>query len=102
MRQFYRDNLLYITKRVQQEKAVEEVELLTKIFKIAPVNKTVITKALKLGFKDFEDAIIHESARVENVDGIVTRNIKDFKEASIRVYSPRELLDTLKLNQAEE
>lgn len=90
--------IYYIAQKAfSRQKAVKEIELLTEIFDIAPVNKTVIVDALKLGFKDFEDAIIHESARCINADGIVTRNIKDFKKAKITVYSPAELLHSLKM-----
>ncbi len=56
--------IYYITQKAfDRKKAVKEIELLTEIFEIAPVNKAVIVDALKLNFKDFEDAIIHEAAR---------------------------------------
>jgi predicted nucleic acid-binding protein len=90
--------IYYIARRAfSRKKAEKEIELLTEIFNIAPVNQTVIINASKLGFKDFEDAIIHESARYINADGILTRNAKDFKKAKITVYSPLELLNFLKL-----
>lgn len=84
--------IYYLTQKAfNRKKAVKEIELLTTIFDIAPVNKTVIVDALRLDFKDYEDAIIHESAGRVNADAIVTRNIKDFKKAKINVYSPKEL-----------
>jgi predicted nucleic acid-binding protein len=90
--------IYYITQKAfSRKKAEKEIELLTEIFSIAPVNQTVIIDALKQGFKDFEDAIIHESAKYINADGILTRNVKDFKKANINVYSPVELLNSLKL-----
>lgn len=57
----------------------------------------MIVDALKLGFQDFEDAIIHESAKCINADAIVTRNVKDFKKAKIKVQSPIELLNSLRM-----
>lgn len=90
--------IYYIAQKTfSRKKAVKEIELLTEIFGIAPVNKTVIVDALKLGFKDFEDAIIHESAKCINADAIVTRNVKDFKKATINVYSPAQLLNSLRM-----
>lgn len=90
--------IYYIAQKTfNRKKAETEIELLTEIFDIAPVNKTVIVDALKLGFKDFEDAIIHESAKCINADCIVTRNVKDFKKAKISVYSPIDLLNSLKM-----
>jgi predicted nucleic acid-binding protein len=90
--------IYYIAQKAfNRKKAEKEIELLTEIFDIAPVNKTVVVDALKLGFKDFEDAIIHESARCINADAIVTRNVKDFKKAKIKVHSPIELLNSLRM-----
>jgi hypothetical protein len=52
------------------------------------VNKTVLERALNLPFKDFEDAVLHESARLVNADAIVTRNTADFKHSDIPVRLP--------------
>jgi len=49
-------------------------------------------EALSLDFSDYEDAVVHQSARSVNADGIVTRSGADFKKSTIAVYSPRELL----------
>lgn len=43
-------------------------------------------------FQDFEDAVLHESARGAGADGLVTRNPEDFRTATLRVYRPNELL----------
>jgi len=55
------------------------------------VNRITLTDSLTCGFNDFEDAIIYNSALQVNADGIVTRNVKDFKAAKINVYQPYEL-----------
>ena len=41
---------------------------------------------------DFEDAVLDESASRAGLDGIVTRNEKDFKQSKLTVYNPEELL----------
>ena len=43
------------------------------------------------------DVLIHESARYINADAIVTRNVKDFKKAKIKVHSPNDLLNSLRI-----
>jgi hypothetical protein len=52
----------------------------------------VIDAALKTSFRDFEDAVLHESARLGKVDAIVIRNIADFKDAQLPIYEPPTLL----------
>ena len=61
------------------------------LLEIAPVNKTVLEGALNLPFKDFEDAVLHEAARLVDADVIVTRNTADFKHSIIPVRRPGEL-----------
>lgn len=39
--------------------------------------------------------IAFHSARMVNADGLVTCNLKDFKEAKTKVYSPDELMALL-------
>ncbi len=68
------------------------VEQLLSLFAIAPVDRLVLQSAVDLGFDDYEDAVLHEAARIVGNNAIVTRNQSDFRRASLIVYSPSELL----------
>ncbi len=46
-------------------------------------------------FSDFEDSVLHESARHSGAQYIVTRDITDFKKSKIPVYTPTEILGML-------
>jgi predicted nucleic acid-binding protein len=81
----------FIRKSAGARKARESITLLLSLFEIAPVNKIALEGALQLSFKDFEDAVLHEAARLVNADVIVTRNMADFKHSSILVRLPSEL-----------
>jgi predicted nucleic acid-binding protein len=80
-----------IKKSLGTGKAIDRVSLILSLFEIAPVNKSVLESALRLPFKDFEDAVLHEASRDSDVDVIVTRNIADFKTSSIPVQLPGNL-----------
>jgi hypothetical protein len=67
------------------------LNMLLKIFDIAPVTRAVIDRAANSAFEDFEDGVLHESAVAAGVDGIVTRNQKDYEKSIVAVYSPQEL-----------
>jgi len=41
---------------------------------------------------DFEDAMMIETALREKIDCIVTRNIRDYKDSSIEVFTPQQFL----------
>lgn len=75
---------------------MKELEKLLRIVKICSVNSSMLQAAINSPITDYEDAVQHECALAENLDAIVTRNTKDYKNASIKVYSPTEFLAALK------
>ncbi len=79
------------TQAVGSERAWAEVRKVLSLFEVAPVGRSVLESALELGFKDYEDAVLHEAARHVDAQGIVTRNTRDFKAATLAVYTPEEL-----------
>ena len=89
-------NTFYTTrKEINKAIAFTAVEELLKIVKIAKSNNSIYQNALPPEFDDYEDAVQHESAVAENLDAIVTRNTKDYKNSTIKVYSPSESLNFL-------
>lgn len=79
--------------------ACAEVGRLLALFEIAPVNRGVLAAALQAGFADFEDAVTHEAARQVDAHAIVTRNLRDFRHATIPVYSPGDMLAALEADR---
>jgi predicted nucleic acid-binding protein len=83
----------YIAMRAVGPKATQKhLRQLLTLFEVAPVTGEVVTSALDLGFRDFEDAVVHEAARACGAAAIVTRNARDFAKASLPILSPVELL----------
>lgn len=52
--------------------------------------------ALALRWNDFEDALVAQCAKKIAADYIITRNVKDFRESSIRAITPEELFAILR------
>ena len=80
-----------ISKSRNRETAKIEIQKLLTLFQIADVNSTVLTMAINSGFTDFEDAVQYFSGKCSNVDGLVSRNTKDYKKAVLPIYTPDEL-----------
>ena len=80
--------------------AMEEINKLMTLFEIAPVNRAVLDAALLSEFKDFEDAVVHESGVYKETQGIVTRDLDGFKKSKINIYLPDELLLMLESKSA--
>jgi predicted nucleic acid-binding protein len=85
-----------VTKVKRSEEAKKLIKNLVNIFELTKLNKSIFESVSGHKISDFEDAIIHESANLSYIDGIVTGNIKDFKHALIRIYDPEELAGILK------
>ena len=80
------------TKAVGRRQAKKHVRSLIGMFEVAPVDRGVLEQALELSLPDYEDAVLHEAARAAGVAGIVTRNGKDFRGATLPILTPQELL----------
>lgn len=81
-----------VAKSVGRKAADDAVAVLMSLFRVLPVTHAVLDSALKAGFDDFEDAVLHETARHASLDGIVTRDATGFRTASVAVYQPDELI----------
>ncbi len=89
--------VFYIARKTyQREKALRMVIDLVETFEISPVGRTVLHLALQLNFGDFEDAIQVASAMNNDLDCIVTRNVKDYGKSPIEIISPPEFIARLK------
>jgi predicted nucleic acid-binding protein len=89
-------NVYYLLKQTStHEKVIEKLTQLITITEVLTTDKDVILKALNSNFKDFEDALQNYSAEYNGqIDLIVTRNIRDFKNSSLGVMTPENYLKT--------
>ena len=84
-----------LSKHLDKEKAINSINSIMALFEVASVNRLVIENALKSKFTDFEDSVLHESARHAGAEYIITRDIKDFKKTKIPAFTPTEFLSML-------
>ena len=81
-------DLFYITrKHLTSNERFDFIRLLINSFTILPEDSTLFSEAIGLGSPDLEDALQIVCAERENVDFIVTENIKDFSLSSVPVLS---------------
>jgi predicted nucleic acid-binding protein len=80
------------TKAVGRRRAAEHLRELLAMFDIAAVDRDVLSSAMESRLGDYEDAVLHEAACAAGAAGIVTRNGKDFRGASLPIFAPAELL----------
>ena len=76
----------------------ETRNIISKVLMIINILDTTgidIKKAMLSEMSDYEDAVMVETALRENVDLIVTRNIKDFVKSKVKVKTPKEFIDNI-------
>jgi predicted nucleic acid-binding protein len=75
---------------------------LLKLVRVCPIDHVSLEQALSLPFADYEDAVQHASAASSALDAIVTRNVGDYKNASLQVFTPDAFLQHLKASQEQK
>lgn len=95
------NNMYYIVRKfLGHKKTLEVVETLTEMTEIIGTTKKEAIQALRNDFKDFEDSIQYSSAlTIKDLDAIITRNLKDYKNSKIAVMTP---LNFLKMREKNE
>ncbi|MDR2581513.1 MAG: PIN domain-containing protein [Fibromonadaceae bacterium] len=83
----------FLEKEVKNREQVTKVlSKIIKIFSVLDLKSNILNKALKSKIKDYEDAVIEQSALVNGCGLIITRNVKDFENGKIQSITPKDFL----------
>lgn len=91
-----------LARALGKQAALEAVRDLLALFSVAAVDGRILSLAADLAFPEFEDAVLHEAARLAGAGTIVTRNGDDFEGATLGIDSPDELEAALAAEEASE
>ena len=90
-------NVYYLLRQTaKHDKVIEKLKQLFQITSVLQMDRIVVESALNSGFKDFEDSLQNFSA-VNNgkVDLILTRNLKDYKNSELGVFTPETYIKSI-------
>lgn len=87
-------DIYYLAYRQLRDKEVVKklMKKLLTVVSVASVSEQEIENALSLEWNDFEDSVQYSVAFLQEMEGIVTHNPNDYKEAKIKIWKPEELL----------
>ncbi len=86
-------NIYYIIRKLDSHKtAINYISKMRLFINILSVDDEIISLALDSNFKNFEDAIHYYCAYNNNMDYLITRNVKDYAKAHMKVHTPVEYL----------
>ena len=92
-------DIYYIFRKYYKKESeiMTSIKKIVSFFEILPLFKGDILACLNTKMSDFEDAILHEVAKVNMIPIIVTNNINHFKECQTMVLTPQQFLDLFQL-----
>ncbi|GGH17549.1 type II toxin-antitoxin system VapC family toxin [Pedobacter zeae] len=86
-------DIYYICKKnIGHDKTIDVLITLLGSVNILSINKDTLIFAIHSNFSDFEDAVQHAAAELNQIDLIITRNVKDFAGSKIAVQTPTDFL----------
>lgn len=88
-------NVHYFLDKFDRVNKMNLLKTLRSIVNIIEIGEDEIDLALNSNFSDFEDAVQYYAAMSAKADAIITRNVKDYKHASIPVLTAEQFLRTL-------
>jgi len=90
-------NTYYIlSQKIKLENARKILRKFKLLVEVLPMDDKIIDLSLESDFKDFEDAIQYHTAIENEVNIIITRNLKDFKTAKIPVLTAKDYIEMRK------
>jgi len=82
-----------LRKILTREQRIYALTQLSEALEVSPVDYEVINNALRSGWPDFEDAVQNYAAFADpDVDGIITRNVKDFQASELEIKDSLDFL----------
>ncbi len=92
--------LYYFRRRTRGEKAARQaVQGILQGFAVVSLTEEALETAYTTTLPDFEDALQLEAAKTANVETIVTRNKKHFRQTEVRVLNPEEFVEQVEPSQ---
>ena len=87
-------NIHYLlSKQTSGEEAKQILRKFKVLVHVTPLNEKIIDLALNSEFSDFEDAIQYFSALQNNIEVLLTRNLKDYRKAQISVLTAQDFIN---------
>lgn len=90
-------NVFYVARKLKGEETAKLlVASLLATCRICTVDQSLLLAALASTIRDFEDAVQAVAASVQQLDAIVTRNLRDYTDSPVPVLSPSDLLHNIR------
>lgn len=89
-------NIAYVVRKIVPPTEIRHIlKRYVKAFEVLPMDAGCVGEAIRFPGKDFEDNLQIACAIANNCNFIISRNIKDFQQSPIPVYTIQNFVDNL-------
>jgi predicted nucleic acid-binding protein len=90
-------DIYYITQKAYKDRkiAVDLIKKILEVISVATVTENNIYHALDLEWNDFEDSVQYTVGESISADYIITRNVSDFNDSTIKIVTPEQFLNII-------
>ena len=86
-------NIFYIIRKAEgRDTAIGAIKRILIGLQFCDVDRTVVSTALELGLKDFEDGIQLACAQLNHLDAIITRDLKNYAATNFPIWSVKDTM----------
>jgi predicted nucleic acid-binding protein len=86
-------NVFYILRKINgNDKSKDQLKDLRLLVRILPVDGNIVDMALSSKFSDFENGLQYYTVKEQNLFGIITRNIKNYKMKDVVIQTSKEFV----------
>ena len=86
---------MYVAHKYGYQNVKDSLLAISAFVEVLDLQSSSVVEMLSSDWKDYEDAVQNHTAICANSDCIVTRNVKDFKDSSLPIYTVDEFLNLL-------
>ena len=80
----------FLTKEGRGNKTKPIISRILDVFSTIPITEAILRDALHSRIRDYEDAVVESSCLRNEIELIVSRNLRDFRQSRVKAVSPKE------------
>lgn len=94
--------VMYVARKYDYQNVKESLLAISGFVEVLGLQSSTVIEMLSSDWKDYEDSVLNHTAICGNSVCIVTRNVKDFKDSTLPVYTVEEFLKLLEEDDKNE
>ena len=88
-----------ISSNIDNKTAIKTISKLRSLLSVLPFFDKEIGESINSNIRDFEDGVQYFISVNNNINNLITRNISDYKDLDINIFTPKDFLNLGKIKK---